>query len=60
MSITATEIVKTIQMIKEPKCSQMKFLVSLANNAYNFGSLTEKQEMAYNQAIKALKANNNL
>lgn len=60
MSVTAIEIVETIQKIKDPKCSQMKFLISLANNAYQFRSLTEKQESAYNKVIETLKTNNNI
>lgn len=60
MSITASEIVGTIQKIKNVKCPQMKFLVSLAHNAYTFGSLTEKQTNAYQQALKTLEENNNI
>lgn len=60
MSITAPEIVGTIQKIKNVKCPQMKFLVSLAHNAYTFGSLTEKQTSAYEQAVETLRENGNI
>lgn len=60
MSITAPEIVVMIQKIKNVKCPQMKFLVSLAHNAYTFGSLTEKQTNAYQQAVETLRKNGNI
>ena len=60
MATNVTDIIKTIQNIKDVRCSQMKFLVSIANNAYKYGSLTEKQEYFYEKAIEALKETNNL
>ena len=31
----------------------MRFLISLANNAYSYGALTEKQESAFMQVVNA-------
>lgn len=31
----------------------MRFLISLANNAYSYGALTEKQENAFMQVVNA-------
>lgn len=60
MSVTATEVIKTIQRVKNVQCPQMKFLISLAFNAYKYGGLTEKQTEFYEKAIESLKENNNL
>jgi len=51
--VSATEIVEIIQQIPS-RDNNLKFLVSLANNAFKYGSLTERQEQAYSNVISQL------
>ena len=51
------EIIETIQKLPA-KDRSMKFLVSLANQAFSRGYLTEKQEIAYAQVIEKITQKN--
>lgn len=53
--INARQIVLLIQQIPaESSC--MRFLVSLADSAFKYGTLTEKQEIAFNNCLNGLKS----
>jgi len=52
--INARQIVLTIQSIP-PESACMKFLVSLADSAFKYGVLTDRQEMAFMNCVDALK-----
>ena len=49
------QIVEVIQKIKDIRIPQVKFLISLANNAYKYPKLTEKQEGAFYKCVQELK-----
>ena len=52
--IDVIRIITVIQNIPA-NSRNMRFLISLANNAYNYGALTEKQEYAFMQIVDANK-----
>lgn len=52
------EIIETIQKLPA-KDRSMKFLVSLANQAFSRGYLTEKQEIAYAQELERINSQKN-
>ena len=52
--INVLEIIKVIQTISTDN-RKMKFLISLADYFFRFGSLTEKQCTAYEKVIEELK-----
>lgn len=52
--ITAFDIVHVIQQIPADN-RKIKFFVSLANNWFKFGRLTEAQELAFKKAIEELR-----
>lgn len=52
------EIIETIQKLPA-KDRNMKFLVSLANQAFSRGYLTEKQEIAYAQVLERINSQKN-
>ena len=54
---SAIEIIETIQKLPA-KDRNIKFLVSLANQAFSTGYLTEKQEIAYAQVIERITQKN--
>lgn len=49
--VSAIEVVEIIQKIPA-KDRRVRFLVSLANNAFKYGSLTEPQEHAFYKTPK--------
>ena len=52
--INARQIVFLIQQIPaESSC--MRFLVSLADSAFKYGILTEKQQIAFENCVNTLK-----
>lgn len=51
--VTATEIVELIQKIPA-RDRRVKFLCSLAKNAFEYGSLTDRQEQAFQKAKNEL------
>ena len=53
--VSARQIVEVIQKIKDLRCSQVKFLISLADNAYKYINLTPKQEECFYKCVKELK-----
>lgn len=50
--IDVIRIIRVIQNIPIDS-RNMRFLISLANNAYSYGALTEKQNEAFMQIIEA-------
>ena len=52
--VSAIEVVEIIQKIPA-KDRRVRFLVSLANNAFKYGSLTEPQEHAFLQNPEEIK-----
>lgn len=52
--VSATEIVELIQQIPARE-RHIKFLCSLATNAFKYGSLTERQELAFQKAKNELR-----
>lgn len=52
--INARQIVLVIQQIP-PESGCMKFLVSLADSAFKYGVLTERQEVAFENCLDTLK-----
>ena len=55
---SAIEIIETIQKLPA-KDRNIKFLVSLANQAFSRGYLTEKQEIAYAQVLERINSQKN-
>lgn len=49
--VNARQIVLVIQNIPA-ESSSMRFLVSLADSAFKYGVLTEKQEIAFNNVVE--------
>lgn len=52
--VNAKDIVLIIQNIPI-NSPNMRFLISLANNAYNYNNLTPKQEEAFINCVNTLK-----
>lgn len=52
--IAPREIVEAIQRIPSNN-SSMRFLVSLADSAFKYGTLTPKQESTFKETIAAIK-----
>lgn len=52
--VGAREIVLVIQSIPA-ECTSMRFLISLADAAYKYGGLTQRQETAFLGCIGTLK-----
>ena len=52
--VSAVDIIEIIKKIPSDN-KKNKFLISLANNWYKFGRLTEKQILAFENAVQELK-----
>lgn len=49
--IAPRQIVEVIQALP-PTDANMRFLISLANNAFKYGDLTEKQTMVFQSIVE--------
>lgn len=52
--ITAVDIIKIIQQL-QPTDNKCRFLIGLANSWYKYGGLTERQIVAFEQAVAELR-----